>query len=103
MILLALTFRRSCLWLSSHPFEFLSISIFCFVNTCGLTFQPGRFFLKVILIIAFINIQVAAIQLPDLIANGIQEVPVMSYHSVSYTHLRAHETPEHLVCRLLLE
>ncbi len=25
------------------------------------------------------------------------------YVSVSYTHLRAHETPEHLVCRLLLE
>eukprot|EP00658_Telonema_sp_P-2_P058668 TRINITY_DN47188_c0_g1_i1.p1 TRINITY_DN47188_c0_g1~~TRINITY_DN47188_c0_g1_i1.p1 ORF type:complete len:109 (-),score=19.56 TRINITY_DN47188_c0_g1_i1:79-405(-) len=23
--------------------------------------------------------------------------------AVSYTHLRAHETPEHLVCRLLLE
>src|SRR5678815_5895280 len=23
--------------------------------------------------------------------------------TVSYTHLRAHETPEHLVCRLLLE
>src|SRR5678815_6140879 len=22
---------------------------------------------------------------------------------ISYTHLRAHETPEHLVCRLLLE
>ena len=26
-----------------------------------------------------------------------------SLGSVSYTHLRAHETPEHLVCRLLLE
>src|SRR5665254_4215 len=26
-----------------------------------------------------------------------------SIYSVSYTHLRAHETPEHLVCRLLLE
>src|SRR5678815_1887060 len=26
-----------------------------------------------------------------------------SYAAVSYTHLRAHETPEHLVCRLLLE
>eukprot|EP00658_Telonema_sp_P-2_P055257 TRINITY_DN43935_c0_g1_i2.p1 TRINITY_DN43935_c0_g1~~TRINITY_DN43935_c0_g1_i2.p1 ORF type:complete len:104 (+),score=26.02 TRINITY_DN43935_c0_g1_i2:43-312(+) len=26
-----------------------------------------------------------------------------SDESVSYTHLRAHETPEHLVCRLLLE
>src|SRR5678816_3589722 len=26
-----------------------------------------------------------------------------SGNPVSYTHLRAHETPEHLVCRLLLE
>ena len=26
-----------------------------------------------------------------------------SIRAVSYTHLRAHETPEHLVCRLLLE
>ena len=26
-----------------------------------------------------------------------------SLKAVSYTHLRAHETPEHLVCRLLLE
>eukprot|EP00658_Telonema_sp_P-2_P046716 TRINITY_DN34998_c0_g1_i1.p1 TRINITY_DN34998_c0_g1~~TRINITY_DN34998_c0_g1_i1.p1 ORF type:complete len:216 (-),score=50.66 TRINITY_DN34998_c0_g1_i1:91-738(-) len=26
-----------------------------------------------------------------------------SENTVSYTHLRAHETPEHLVCRLLLE
>ena len=25
------------------------------------------------------------------------------YKAVSYTHLRAHETPEHIVCRLLLE
>src|SRR5678816_4625184 len=25
------------------------------------------------------------------------------WNPVSYTHLRAHETPEHLVCRLLLE
>src|SRR5678816_1818638 len=25
------------------------------------------------------------------------------WRAVSYTHLRAHETPEHLVCRLLLE
>ena len=27
----------------------------------------------------------------------------LTVHPVSYTHLRAHETPEHLVCRLLLE
>src|SRR5678815_2673714 len=28
--------------------------------------------------------------------------PVNAEKSVSYRHLRAHETPEHLVCRLLL-
>src|SRR5678815_2348933 len=28
-------------------------------------------------------------------------VLVQITHAVSYTHLRAHETPEHLVCRLL--
>ena len=28
---------------------------------------------------------------------------VLSYTTVSYTHLRAHETSLHLVCRLLLE
>eukprot|EP00658_Telonema_sp_P-2_P018978 TRINITY_DN17434_c0_g1_i1.p2 TRINITY_DN17434_c0_g1~~TRINITY_DN17434_c0_g1_i1.p2 ORF type:complete len:124 (+),score=31.75 TRINITY_DN17434_c0_g1_i1:399-770(+) len=30
-------------------------------------------------------------------------VPYSALIPVSYTHLRAHETPEHLVCRLLLE
>src|SRR5678816_2959943 len=29
--------------------------------------------------------------------------PMETFSPVSYTHLRAHETPEHLVCRLLLE
>eukprot|EP00658_Telonema_sp_P-2_P029267 TRINITY_DN22282_c0_g1_i1.p1 TRINITY_DN22282_c0_g1~~TRINITY_DN22282_c0_g1_i1.p1 ORF type:complete len:364 (+),score=75.94 TRINITY_DN22282_c0_g1_i1:107-1198(+) len=29
--------------------------------------------------------------------------PATTHQPVSYTHLRAHETPEHLVCRLLLE
>src|SRR5678816_107799 len=29
--------------------------------------------------------------------------PRSGFGTVSYTHLRAHETPEHLVCRLLLE
>src|SRR5678816_3345658 len=28
---------------------------------------------------------------------------MLTLSAVSYTHLRAHETPEHLVCRLLLE
>src|SRR5678815_6093202 len=32
-----------------------------------------------------------------------QNSEARKYMPVSYTHLRAHETPEHLVCRLLLE
>src|SRR5678816_3410715 len=47
--------------------------------------------------------------LPSLLAiNGNEEVvrflghaPWQAMTAVSYTHLRAHETPEHLVCRLL--
>src|SRR5674536_374527 len=34
---------------------------------------------------------------------GYVDALVRSLLPVSYTHLRAHETPEHLVCRLLLE
>ena len=30
-------------------------------------------------------------------------VKTSMFSTVSYTHLRAHETPEHLVCRLLPE
>src|SRR5678815_6020251 len=35
---------------------------------------------------------------------GFDDFPEKGWDkAVSYTHLRAHETPEHLVCRLLLE
>src|SRR5678815_6066480 len=40
------------------------------------------------------------------VATSKRATPCGTYwpvESVSYTHLRAHETPEHLVCRLLLE
>src|SRR5674536_111515 len=48
---------------------------------------------------------------PCVVPGGPAAAPAMPLargHSppfcpVSYTHLRAHETPEHLVCRLLLE
>ena len=36
-------------------------------------------------------------------AAGSDTWRVYRIETVSYTHLRAHETPEHLVCRLLLE
>ena len=40
-----------------------------------------------------------------LIDQSVQEIVDAARRTgaVSYTHLRAHETPEHLVCRLLLE
>eukprot|EP00658_Telonema_sp_P-2_P020000 TRINITY_DN17869_c0_g1_i2.p3 TRINITY_DN17869_c0_g1~~TRINITY_DN17869_c0_g1_i2.p3 ORF type:complete len:104 (+),score=29.36 TRINITY_DN17869_c0_g1_i2:168-479(+) len=38
---------------------------------------------------------------PDGVCTG--QGLVFAAEPVSYTHLRAHETPEHLVCRLLLE
>ena len=41
--------------------------------------------------------------LPELLASFIHLGYDVVEMAVSYTHLRAHETPEHLVCRLLLE
>src|SRR5678816_254951 len=45
------------------------------------------------------NVYATPILLGDLWKHGYKNLVV----AVSYTHLRAHETPEHLVCRLLLE
>src|SRR5678816_1637579 len=39
----------------------------------------------------------------DRRAQCAESIACSHTESVSYTHLRAHETPEHLVCRLLLE
>eukprot|EP00658_Telonema_sp_P-2_P013997 TRINITY_DN15307_c0_g1_i4.p1 TRINITY_DN15307_c0_g1~~TRINITY_DN15307_c0_g1_i4.p1 ORF type:complete len:116 (-),score=19.31 TRINITY_DN15307_c0_g1_i4:22-369(-) len=38
-----------------------------------------------------------------LVSFNKEIVALIHMMPVSYTHLRAHETPEHLVCRLLLE
>eukprot|EP00658_Telonema_sp_P-2_P059596 TRINITY_DN4866_c0_g1_i2.p1 TRINITY_DN4866_c0_g1~~TRINITY_DN4866_c0_g1_i2.p1 ORF type:complete len:111 (-),score=25.25 TRINITY_DN4866_c0_g1_i2:109-441(-) len=43
-----------------------------------------------------------ALDLADLVEHG-HCLTFLHVPPVSYTHLRAHETPEHLVCRLLLE
>src|SRR5678815_5501256 len=43
------------------------------------------------------------VQLKNIGAIGFSAMMHGYMASVSYTHLRAHETPEHLVCRLLLE
>ncbi|CZR95036.1 hypothetical protein CDFC105_34153 [Clostridioides difficile] len=41
--------------------------------------------------------------LPDFFVTAMNIGYEERINTVSYTHLRAHETPEHLVCRLLLE
>src|SRR5674536_391888 len=43
------------------------------------------------------SVQIVTAHLKKTVVSGRVLSPV------SYTHLRAHETPEHLVCRLLLE
>ena len=45
--------------------------------------------------------EVARLALHQLVTDG--RIHPARIEAVSYTHLRAHETPEHLVCRLLLE
>ena len=49
---------------------------------------------------AFAHRQFHARQLGEAFAGIARDA---RFVPVSYTHLRAHETPEHLVCRLLLE
>ena len=39
----------------------------------------------------------------DMVLISQSSLGVTEAEAVSYTHLRAHETPEHLVCRLLLD
>eukprot|EP00658_Telonema_sp_P-2_P082044 TRINITY_DN8575_c0_g1_i1.p1 TRINITY_DN8575_c0_g1~~TRINITY_DN8575_c0_g1_i1.p1 ORF type:complete len:200 (+),score=46.15 TRINITY_DN8575_c0_g1_i1:125-724(+) len=41
--------------------------------------------------------------IPSSSSSNSTATPITDVTPVSYTHLRAHETPEHLVCRLLLE
>ena len=55
-------------------------------------------------LIALILIQLQnKTNLPGDALLGLLAHSSLAVGSVSYTHLRAHETPEHLVCRLLLE
>src|SRR5678815_164383 len=46
---------------------------------------------------------IKAIEDTDVLQIGKTDLELLYKKAVSYTHLRAHETPEHLVCRLLLE
>src|SRR5678816_1971837 len=82
--------------------------------TSGAKASLGALFGFVAEVTQFTSTPVAAVTQPAGRAGGaapskfsLKVVTVLSVPScivsVSYTHLRAHETPEHLVCRLLLE
>src|SRR5678815_4993570 len=69
----------------------------------------SRFFTLHVFVIPGLIIALVSMHLRLVLTKGINEypkpgVPVIKetyateYESVSYTHLRAHETPEHLVC-----
>src|SRR5674536_103304 len=47
--------------------------------------------------------EIAHPKVADLMKPFVEILAGIPSVAVSYTHLRAHETPEHLVCRLLLE
>eukprot|EP00658_Telonema_sp_P-2_P058456 TRINITY_DN46950_c0_g2_i2.p2 TRINITY_DN46950_c0_g2~~TRINITY_DN46950_c0_g2_i2.p2 ORF type:complete len:143 (-),score=27.76 TRINITY_DN46950_c0_g2_i2:20-448(-) len=53
----------------------------------------------VVVVVGVVVVDVVVGVVVVLVVVGVVVVVV----AVSYTHLRAHETPEHLVCRLLLE
>src|SRR5678815_4359642 len=63
---------------------------------------------RIKIVVAMKEIQTPMIFVRARLTNDIHlpaRVPpkLCTISTVSYTHLRAHETPEHLVCRLLLE
>src|SRR5678816_764692 len=62
--------------------------------TCSFNGGPGS---------ASVWLHMGAIGPKRVRMNADGAMPAPPYEPVSYTHLRAHETPEHLVCRLLLE
>src|SRR5665254_23680 len=49
------------------------------------------------------QVQWHAVNRPAVLFRRLYRLRGHDHLPVSYTHLRAHETPEHLVCRFLLE
>src|SRR5678815_3477217 len=87
----------NCLFTSSfllrmHLLAFLFSSLY---NSKHLSFETSSF--------AFSTFNQASFLLLTACITSLFHHSLLTFLPVSYTHLRAHETPEHLVCRLLLE
>ena len=79
-------------------------------NSNGQTFIPIMIIVllvlqSILLIFVLKDIRfIKQLTLLKSVSSQAEEVEsLIGTQAVSYTHLRAHETPEHLVCRLLLE
>src|SRR5678815_6118003 len=59
--------------------------------------------LLTVLLYSFTNSPISSLRLHTISSFIFPRFTSRILSPVSYTHLRAHETPEHLVCRLLLE
>src|SRR5674536_215845 len=71
-------------------------------HTCIPCIKQNEFWIKTTFF-ALINHIAKMVILRFVVFIDIINSKINRYNAVSYTHLRAHETPEHLVCRLLLE
>src|SRR5678815_5883092 len=63
----------------------------------------GKILVLLSILLIFIQLEIVAGILFDEQSGLSSNESALTSLAVSYTHLRAHETPEHLVCRLLLE
>ena len=71
--------------------------------TCSYQYKYGVF-IRLELMTGIRLGELVVLRWDDISYDGVLNVDkTMITLPVSYTHLRAHETPEHLVCRLLLE
>src|SRR5674536_360806 len=97
--------------------DFIFIFFYVFIKNpphlpCFFTYFSSNTFRFLIYLSGFLTSSTSLLSLSSglnlytfLSSLAVFSPPSSSYRSgsVSYTHLRAHETPEHLVCRLLLE
>ena len=85
------------------------VVLLALIMVVGATLRFYKLAAKSIWVDEAIQVALAKQDIPTLFRDYLNQVSgtiagnAYQHDTVSYTHLRAHETPEHLVCRLLLE
>src|SRR5678815_5770805 len=86
-------------WLLDLSTLFISIRL---SDRCGVVFPVAGLLAEARYATAETEVQAASLRATRRVMKPLAE-PRLSPKAVSYTHPRAHETPEHPVCRLPLE